>query len=158
MIFFGRRMFHPQWLEGDKPLIDEMFKQHYGVTIHYQKGFFSSTTQTYSDSIGEQGILFDDKFVIFLIKEQVKRLLHVNIKRAESYALTKKLKLKFNRGTTKPFDENDWIEVNLGNYEKIIDEQFNNYKLFQFYEKLNEEDVSKTRTELDLNQKNKQKK
>lgn len=145
--FFGRIMFNPQWLEGENPLIDKMFKQHYGATP-YKKGYFSSSTATLTNHLGEQGLLFNDDFVIFLIKEQVKRLLNVNIVRAEGYAATTSLKLKFNENGYKPFNEEGWIEVNLDNYEQIIDEAFASKGMFHFYEEINESDVSMTRSEI----------
>lgn len=146
--FFGRYMFNSQWLEGEKPLIDEVFKQHYGTTP-YKKGYFSSSITTLTKHLGEQGLLFNEDFVIFLVKEQVKRLLNININRAESYAVTKSLKLKFIENGYNPFNEDGWIEVNLENYERVIDEAFANKGMFSFYEEISESDVSMTRTEID---------
>lgn len=145
--FFGRIMFDSQWLEGETPLIDKMFKQHYGATP-YKKGYFSSSTSTLTKHLGEQGLLFDDDFVIFLVKEQVKRLLNVNINRAEGYASTKSLKLKFIENGYNPFNEEGWVEVNIDNYEQIIDEAFSSNGMFHFYEEVNEADVSMTKGEI----------
>ena len=146
--FFGRIMFNPQWLEGENPLIDRMFKQHYGTTP-YKKGYFSSSTATLTKHLGEQGLLFNDDFVIFLVKEQIKRLLNVNINRAEGYAVTKSLKIKFVENGFNPFNEENWVEVNLENYEVIIDEAFAEKGMFQYYEEVKEEDVSMSKTEID---------
>ena len=146
--FFGRIMFNPQWLEGEKPLIDKMFLQHYGTTP-YKKGYFSSSTATLTKHLGEQGLLFNEDFVIFLVKEQIKRILNVNINRAEGYAVAKSLKIKFVENGFNPFNEEGWIEVNLENYEQIIDEAFSEKGMFQYYEEVKEEDVSMLKTEID---------
>ena len=145
--FFGRIMFDPQWLEGETPLIDKMFLQHYG-TVPYKKGFFSSSTATLTKHLGEQGLLFNEEFVIFLVKEQIKRLLNVNINRAEGYAVTKSLKIKFVEDGFNPFNDENWVEVNLENYEHIIDEAFGKNGMFQYYEEVKEEDVSMTKGEI----------
>lgn len=145
--FFGRIMFNPQWLEGENPLIDRMFLQHYGATP-YKKGYFSSSTATLTNHLGEQGLLFNEDFVIFLVKEQIKRLLNININRAEGYAVIKSLKIKFIENGFNPFKEEGWVEVNLENYEQIIDEAFSEKGMFQHYEEVKEEDVSMTKGEI----------
>lgn len=145
--FNGRIMFDPQWLEGEKPLIDSMFFKHYGK-IPYKKGYFSSTTETLTEHLGEQGLLFDEDFVIFLVKEQVKRILNIEINRAEGYAVIKSLKIKFTENGYNPLSEENWVEVNINNYEQIIDEAFSEKGMFQFYEEVSEENVSMTKGEI----------
>ena len=56
--------------------------------------------------------------------------------------------MKFNENGYKPFNEEGWIEVNLDNYEQIIDEAFASKGMFHFYEEINESDVSMTRSEI----------
>jgi hypothetical protein len=83
-----------------------------------------------------------------LVKEQVKRLLNIEISRAEGYAVIKSLKIKFTENGFNPLSEDNWVEVNLNNYEQIIDEAFSEKGMFQFYEEVSEENVSMTKGEI----------
>lgn len=138
---YGRLMFKSSWLEGENPLLDKSFINHYG-RVPYKKGYFSRSTETTTNSIGEYGIIFDDDFLIFLIKEQFKRILNIQINRSNAYVKVKSLKIKF---VTSPLDtmENNenWIDIDFNNYEDILDEAFKIHGIHRFYEILNEDDV-----------------
>lgn len=149
--FLGRMGFDPKWLEGEKPLLNEMFIKHYG-SIPFTPGYFSTSTLTLSNKIGEFGVKFEKKFVFFLVKELLKRLLSINIKRAGAFAATSSLKIKFignNCLNSNLSNEEGWINVDeefINNLEKFFEE--NNMDIFDFYNELSEEEISQTRGEI----------
>ena len=138
--FFNRLAVDSSWVEGDNCLMDKTFMNLYGC-IPYKKGWWQSTTQHLSRYVGEYGVKFDNEFVVSLLKELLKRLLHIKITRATAYAKTSKLEINLN-----PLSDGEWIELT----EEMIDElSFDN--LYEFYTEVSEEDANATRQEIAKN-------
>ena len=142
--FFGRLMLKPEWFEGDSPLITHAFEAHYGK-VPFNIGYFTSSTAVLSKRLAEFGIRLSDDFVKFLVREQLKRLLNINIKRAEGIAYTTKLKVKLvENGMGANFNsDNDWIEINADNVDSF------DFDMFNFYDESSEDLVSATKGEIE---------
>lgn len=140
--YLGRVGFKSEWLEGETPLLDIVFKQHYGY-VPYKVGCFTSTKNTFVKSIAEHGIRFDNDFIVLLVRETLKRLLGVFIKRAGAYAATSSLEIKFvEDGIRDIFDSEDgWIKITADNVDKI------DFEVDDFYEEADADAVAKQREE-----------
>ena len=138
--FFGRMAVDASWMEGNDCLMDKTFMNLYG-RVPYKKGWWQSTTALLSRYVGEYGVKFDNEFVASLLKELLKRLLHINITRSTAYAKTAKLEINLN-----PLSDGEWIELT----EEMIDElSFDN--MYEFYTEVSEEDANATRQEITKN-------
>ena len=136
--FFGRVNFKSEWLEGEKPLLDTVFKQKYGY-VPYKVGYFTSTSSVFGSQIGEYGIKFDKQFIVFLVRETIKRILGIFIKRACAYAATSSLEIKFvNDGIRDTMDSEDgWVKVTADNVDEI------NFDVDDFYKEIKGEVLNK---------------
>ena len=141
---FGRVSFKPKWLEGKDPLLEKVFKNHYGY-IPYKEGYFTSTKGILTERFAEHGIKFNDDFIKFLVKDTLKRILHLNIFKAGAYAQTSSLLVKkVENGVHDTFeDENGWIVLNS-------DEEIDNFdfEIEDFFEEVDAETAKMTRKDL----------
>lgn len=142
--FFGRLMLKPEWFEGASPLINRAFEEHYKDTP-FKVGYFTSSTSVLSKRLAEFGIRLSDEFVKFLVRGQLKRMLDINIHRAEGIAYTAKLKIKLvENGLGANFsDDEGWIEIDASNVDTF------DFDIFNFYDEASEEEVSATKGEID---------
>ena len=142
--FFGRLMLKPEWFEGESPLITRTFEAHYGKAP-FNIGYFTSSTAVLSKRLAEFGIRLSDDFVKFLVREQLKRLLNMNINRAEGIAYTTNLKVKLvENGLGANFNSDEgWIEINADNVDSF------DFDIFDFYDESSEELVSATKGEIE---------
>lgn len=140
---FGRLSFKNDWLTTNNPLLETVFKNHYG-RIPYKEGYFTSTKGILTERWAEHGIKFDDDFIKYLVKFLLKKLMHINISRAGAYAQTSLLKIKFvEDGINDRFDSSDgWIDLD-DNIINNLDFNINN-----FYTESDEELIKMTRKEL----------
>ena len=123
----GRQAVDTDWLM--KGRLDKVFESVYGY-VPYTKGYFCSNTQTYGDAMGEYGMKFHDNFIVYLVKESLKRILDINIIKSKAYAKTSKLQICLveNAGAMLDGDET-WIDIkNYDDIEKLDFEVFNFYK------------------------------
>lgn len=141
---FGRMGFDPDTYE-------DLYEKFAKINI---KGFEANLGfYNYSSSViplPEVGIKLSDESVLNLIKETLKNIMKINIKRAGAYATTEKLRVKLVRDPLVDRYNNDegWIDINnIGDIEKI------NFKPHSFYEQIDESESEKTRREIEDNHK-----
>ena len=141
---FGRVSFKPKWLEGENPLLEKVFKNHYGY-IPYKEGYFTSTKGVLTERFAEHGIKFNDDFVKFLVKDTLKRILHFGIFNANAFAQTVSLKVKkVENGVLDTFDdENGWEDLTS---DEAIDKF--DFSINDFFEEVDAETAKMTRKEL----------
>lgn len=140
---FGRVSFKSEWLEGDKPLLHKVFENHYGC-VPFTEGYYTSTKGILTERFAEHGIKFNDDFILLLVKDTLKRLLNINIRRANAFAETSSLYIKLvTDGTDGGFNnEEGWIKVTSDNIDTLF------FTPEDFYEESSVEDVTRTRKEL----------
>lgn len=140
---FGRVSFKSEWLEGDKPLLHKVFENHYGC-VPFTEGYYTSTKGILTERFAEHGIKFNDDFILLLVKDTLKRLLNINIRRANAFAETSSLYIKLvTDGTDGGFNnEEGWIKATSDNIDTLF------FTPEDFYEESCVEDVTRTRKEL----------
>ena len=141
-IIGGRQAVDTDWLM--KGSLDNVFKSVYG-RVPYTKGYFCSNTQTYGDAMGEYGMKFDNEFIVYLVKESLKRILDINIIKSKAYAKTSKLQICLVENAGASLDgEEKWITIN--NYEDIENLSF---EVFNFYKECDGKEVENIRKEVE---------
>ena len=140
---FGRLSFKNDWLKSNNPLFETVFKNHYG-RVPYKEGYFTSVKGLLTDRFAEHGIKFDNKFIKYLVKFLLKKMMHINISRAGAYAQTSTLKIKFvEDGINDKFDSEDgWITLDDGMIDGL------DFVVNDFYTESDEETVKLTGKEL----------
>lgn len=96
--------------------------------------------------LSEYGFLLTNEQIVFLVKQTLKRLLGINIKRRNAFAKTCGLKIKLVENPLKDtYESNDgWIEINS---TEDIDSL--NFDAYQFYTEVNSEEELKKRAEIE---------
>lgn len=94
----------------------------------------------------EKGILFSNENVVFLIKETLKRLFSLNVKRSSSFASTSKLRIKLveNPLIDTHSSKDNWIEIN-----SIDDINNLNFDVQEFYEAVDIEKANELRESIE---------
>lgn len=109
---FDRYAFNPDYFE-----IFKEFLQKRVPNFNSELGYYQLTNS--GIQIPEYGFLFSNENIVFLVKEALKRLVNINIKRNKSYAKVETLKIKL---VSDPIvdtynNPNNWITI--GSYADI---------------------------------------
>ena len=148
-LFFDRLAMFPDWLKNG--MFDNCMMKHYGDKAQYKTGHFTHQAQYLTKTICENGVLLNNDFTVYLIKETLKRLLRINIIRSTAYAKIKELKIRLVDDILMD-EEEGWITLNsdadIDNldfsvfeyFEETTDEDFNERKIIEEeYKKISEE-------------------
>ena len=148
-LFFDRLAMFPDWLKNG--MFDNCMTKHYGDKAQYKTGHFTHQAQYLTKTICENGVLLNNDFTVYLIKETLKRLLRINIIRSTAYAKIKELKIRLVDDILMD-EEEGWITLNsdadIDNldfsvfeyFEETTDEDFNERKIIEEeYKKISEE-------------------
>lgn len=160
--YLGRMAIKPSWLEGNNPLFHNSMFKHYGHVFNinkedfnygdndlYSLGYWSSSSETIGEYFGEQGILLKEKFVKYLVKQMIKRMLEYKTIRANAYCMTKKLSIKVPKDALDNFCETgEWFDVTPTTYEEVVDYLFDKYGMYIFYEMSDIELINRTLGEI----------
>lgn len=134
---FSRMAFKEDWIKGEAPTLDIMFKNHYG-RVPYKVGYFMPVETCLNETFAEHGIKFDADFVKEMIRLFFVRILNLRITRADAYAETVKVEIKrvenaFQQTLNSP---DDWEEVTMDNLDSML-----NFEPKTYYMELPEDKV-----------------
>lgn len=129
--FNGRIGIDPSYIEGENLYEKEMVKIYHRVP--YTRGVYSNKCQTLGNYYGEDGLLFDDEYVNSLIKDNIKRILGINITRAGGWTRTKKVEI---RPVYDPLNvsDDDWMVINPNDIDNL------NFNIHHFYKEVSHHD------------------
>lgn len=135
---FDRYSFNPDKYELFSNFINKRIPNYDG-----KLGFYKQKTSFIE--IPEEGILLSNENVVFLVKDALKKILKMNIKRSSAYAKVETLRIKLVTDTlTDTFsNENGWITLKT---ESDIDNL--NFDVEDFYEELDLEKAKALRESL----------
>ena len=114
---FDRMFLDPDWLASDsffKASMDNLYG-HLGLSDDYEIGYFSIQNEKIANAaLCEYGVLLGDKFTEYLIKDLLKKISRVSIKRNKAFAQVVSLEVKIvnNILTDKASDPEGWIKIN----------------------------------------------
>ena len=102
----------------------EPFIKHIGARYGEGNAVYGNWGTTHKNLVGEQGIVLSNKVVTNIIRESIKRMLSIEIKRATTFAKTSSIKIAIGY----PGDEIDllakpkFFEIyNIGDYDKLVE-------------------------------------
>lgn len=136
---FDRYSFNPDYYNLYKQFLTQKIPNFNSELGYYQQ-------KNSSIEIPEYGVLLNEENVVYLVKESLKKLLAINIKRKDSYAKVSTLKIKL---VEKPNEErfnieDNWITINS---DEDIDKL--DFEPYMFYSLVDYDKAKKDRIEIE---------
>jgi hypothetical protein len=124
-LFYDRLALNSDWISNG--LISKHMVKHYGKNPEelYKEGCFTHLSSYLSKTICEYGILLNNDFTVYLIKELLKRIIRINITRSTAYAKINTLKIKLVDDIIN--DDSEWITLDSDEAIDNLDFSVYNY-------------------------------
>ena len=137
--------------DGETNLLDKVFMDTYN-RVPYTKGYFYKKTSHYRQASAQYGCHFDHEFQMEILKNLLKRMLNINMLRANAHASTSKLYIRpVAKASDSNLDNNNgFIEVEseewIDNIEKHLADL--GYEIEDQYAETSAEEIIEFRTTL----------